>query len=53
MPNTGTSCQESGIYRADCVHRTEIALSRGETFPPCQRGNHGVNWTLVRATATR
>lgn len=50
MNRTGTKCTQSGIYRADCVHRTQIALSKGDTFPPCQREGHAVVWILVRAT---
>lgn len=50
MPATGYKCQRSGIYQAECVHRTQIALSKGDTFPPCQRGDHAVNWVLIRAT---
>lgn len=48
--STGYKCSQSGIYRSACVHRVEIALSKGDTFPPCQRGRHAVTWTLVRAT---
>ena len=47
---TGTKCTQSGIYEADCVHKTRIALSNGDTFPPCQRGDHGVYWRLVQST---
>ena len=34
MPSTGHKCQTSGIYGNDC-HAKQIALSVGETFPPC------------------
>jgi hypothetical protein len=47
--STGTKCNQSGIYQSNCSDRLQIALSRGDTFPPCR--NHGsVNWTLVKAT---
>jgi hypothetical protein len=49
LPRTATKCQQSGIYRSDCACRTQIALSKDDTFPPC--GVHGsVNWTLIQAT---
>lgn len=49
MGATSTKCQTSGIYRSSCADRTQIALSKGDTFPPCR--NHGsVNWTLIQAT---
>jgi hypothetical protein len=35
MQSTGSTCQQSGIYANDC-HRKQIALSKGETFPPAQ-----------------
>ena len=51
MPKTGSSNQTSGIYRGDCSCSKEIALSNGETFPPCSSCHKAVNWTLVRATS--
>ena len=49
MPKTSEKCTQSGIYRSNCSDRIEIALSKGDTFPPCR--NHGsVSWTLIRAT---
>lgn len=48
MPRTGEKCHQSGIYRSDCQDRTEIALSNGETFPPCRNCRRAVTWTLVR-----
>lgn len=49
MGKTSEKCQRSGIYRSDCTDRIQIALSKGDTFPPCR--NHGsVNWTLIQAT---
>ena len=47
---TGTKCDQSGLYESVCSHKTQIALSKGDTFPPCQKGDHGVNWSLIRAT---
>ena len=49
MPQTGAKCQQSGIYRPNCGGK-EIALSVGETFPPCSHCHRAVAWTLVRAT---
>ena len=49
--STGQSCQRSGLYQAQCIHRTQIALSQGETFPPCGPGLHAVDWTLVQPTS--
>jgi hypothetical protein len=51
--STGQKCPQSGIYRSVCTHRTEIALSRGDTFPPCGAGRHAVTWSLIRATVNR
>lgn len=49
MGKTSDKCQQSGIYRSTCSDRIEIALSKGDTFPPCR--THGsVTWNLVRAT---
>ncbi|HLF44434.1 MAG TPA: YjzC family protein [Acidimicrobiia bacterium] len=49
MPSTGQKCQQSGIYQSGCTDKTQIALSKGDTFPPCR--NHGsVNWALIKAT---
>lgn len=50
MPTTGLKCDTSGIYRSSCNARTEIALSKSETFPPCSHCRQAVTWTLVRAT---
>jgi hypothetical protein len=49
MATTGQTCQQSGIYQSSCKCKTQIALSRGETFPPC-RDCGAVTWTLIRAT---
>lgn len=49
MASTGQKCTQSGIYRSNCSDRIQIALSKGDTFPPCR--NHGsVTWTLIQAT---
>jgi hypothetical protein len=49
MPQTSEKCQQSGIYQSTCTDKTQIALSKGDTFPPCR--NHGsVNWVLQTAT---
>lgn len=47
---TGKTCERSGIYQAVCIHQTEISLSKDDQFPPCQKGDHGVEWFLIRAT---
>jgi hypothetical protein len=49
MPRTGQQAAASGIYANDC-HRKEIALSKGETFPPCSGCKRAASWRLVRAT---
>lgn len=46
---TGTKCDQSGIYQCSTHPSYTIALSKGETFPPCQSGSaHGTTWILVR-----
>ena len=50
VPRTGETCQTSGIYRNNC-HTKEIALSKGERFPPCSHCRQAATWTLVRATS--
>jgi len=49
MPSTGQKCEQSGIYKSSC-HGVEIALSKGDTFPPCQECRRAANWILVRPT---
>ena len=49
MPKTGKKAKESGIYDNNC-HTKEIALSKGETFPPCPGCNKAAKWRLVRPT---
>lgn len=49
MNHTGYKCGRSGIWQSSCTDRIQIALSNGDTFPPC--GKHGgVNWTLIKPT---
>lgn len=49
MGSTGSKCQQSGIYQSNCSDRLQIALSKGDTFPPC-RSHGGVSWRLLQAT---
>ena len=49
MPHTGEKAQQSGIYSNDC-HTKQIALSVGETFPPCSHCRRAANWRLIRRT---
>ena len=49
MPHTGETASASGIYANDC-HAKQIALSKGERFPPCSHCKRAANWRLVRAT---
>lgn len=48
--NTGATCPQSGIWQGNDQHREQIALSRGETFPPCRDCRSAVVWTLITAT---
>ena len=50
MENTGSRCTQSGIYRSNCGCRARIAMSEGETFPPCGKCGGNVSWVLVDAT---
>jgi hypothetical protein len=46
---TGQTCQQSGIYKCSLHPTNTIPLSKGETFPPCSRGDgHGATWVLVQ-----
>jgi len=47
--STGDKCPTSGIWAPNCAGK-QIALSVGETFPPCSHCRRAVVWTLVRAT---
>jgi hypothetical protein len=49
MAHSGQKCGQSGIYQTTCTDNIQIALSKGDTFPPCR--NHGtVTWILMQAT---
>lgn len=49
MGQTAQKCTQSGIYQSTCSDKLQIALSKGDTFPPCR--THGsVTWTLKQAT---
>lgn len=54
MPTTGQTCSQSGIYEGRCnnQHVKEIALSNGNTFPPCHTSgcSGSVTWTLKTPT---
>lgn len=49
MPSTGERATVSGIYANDC-HAKQIALSKGEIFPPCSHCRRAAHWRLIRAT---
>ncbi len=49
MPQTGHKCEQSGIYESSCC-KQQIALSKGDTFPPCQECRKNATWVLIRAT---
>jgi len=49
---TGETCPRSGLYECE-VHTDDsrIALSEGETFPPCGvESGHETTWKLVKST---
>jgi len=50
MGMTGHKNDVSGIFQSSCRCRSEIALSKGETFPPCSHCKKATNWVLVRRT---
>jgi hypothetical protein len=50
MGHTGQKCPRSGIWQGNDRHREQIALSYGETFPPCRDCDGPVGWTLIRPT---
>src|SRR5579871_6304441 len=45
---TGHKCPRSGLWQGSDRHREQIALSLGETFPPCGDCRGDVTWTLIR-----
>jgi hypothetical protein len=47
MNSTGHKAPTSGIWASAC-HGREIALSRGDTFPPCPGCHRACNWRLIR-----
>jgi hypothetical protein len=49
MNSTGYKCPQSCIWATVC-HREEIALSKGDTFPPCPGCSKGATWRLIRPT---
>jgi hypothetical protein len=55
MPSTGQICPQSGIYSASCHHHgvKEIALSKGEKFPPCHTASCAGPATYTLKTPTR
>jgi hypothetical protein len=48
--STGHKCPKSGIWQGGDVHAERIALSVGETFPPCSGCGGGVTWNLIDPT---
>jgi len=50
MNSTGHPCPQSGIWRGDCACRTELALSKGDIFPPCRACRRAINYILVGPT---
>lgn len=48
--STGHKCPRSGIWQTTDACRTRIALSNGDTFPPCAGCKRGVTWMLVTPT---
>jgi hypothetical protein len=49
MNSTGYKCPRSGIWATVC-HGSRIALSHGDTFPPCPQCHRGCTWRLVTPT---
>lgn len=49
---TGETCQRSGIYTPENAHKhaAEIALSKGERFPPCAGCRLAITWSLRTPT---
>lgn len=46
----GSKCPKSGIWQCSHPHHEQIALSVGETFPPCSGGSGPTTWTLITPT---
>jgi hypothetical protein len=55
MPNQGDKCQQSGIYSGTCSkgHAKEVALSKGDTFPPCGNGGCTGSMSYTLKTPTK
>jgi len=49
MNSTGFKATVSGIYASVC-HNKQIALSNGDTFPPCPYCHKGCSWRLIQPT---
>lgn len=49
MNSTGHASPTSGIWQPNCQGK-QLALSKGDIFPPCSHCHKGVSYTLVRAT---
>jgi hypothetical protein len=49
MNSTGYHCPQSGIWASAC-HGREIALSKGDRFPPCPACHQACTWRLIRPT---
>lgn len=47
---TGQICTQSGIYKCTTHSGSRIHIQKGDTFPPCNNGEHGTTWILVTAT---
>ena len=48
---TGGKAMFSGIYKCKDHPNNTKPVSKGATFPPCNRGEgHGATWILVRRT---
>ncbi len=47
---TGHPCPMSGIWQSKGCHPKQIALSKGEVFPPCRDCHRAVTWVLIRRT---
>ena len=48
---TGQICRYSGIYHSLCHPDKEVAISSGETFPPClgdNQGPHLADWSYIQ-----
>lgn len=47
MNQTGNKCTQTGVYKCQTHPSNEIAIAKGDTFPPCKSGGtHGTTWVL-------